>query len=121
MRYALLTGLFAFQSILAQTSVPISLEWNPVSGASHYRVWRGISVLATPATSKARIDVPADETSVLTVTAVNKAGESPKSRPIYVHIRPDPKLTIQFSRNLSQWSDTPDPHACFFRIKKETP
>jgi chitodextrinase len=70
------TGL----TVTGTTCSSVSLQWNPVSGATSYRVYRGTTLAATVGTASATVSGLAASTSFsFSVSAVNSAGESAKS------------------------------------------
>ncbi|MGW1277298.1 chitinase [Streptomyces tsukubensis] len=65
------------------TSVP--LAWNPVSGATGYHVYRGADRVASSASASAYVSGLTPSTTYdFEVTAVNSAGESPRSAAVRV-------------------------------------
>lgn len=80
------------------------VSWNPQADATSFRVWRGIELLATVATNQATVTVPDDQPSTLTVTAVNAAGESAQSEPLYLPAPDATLLTIERSTDLQTWA-----------------
>lgn len=67
-------------SVSGTTSSSVSLAWNTVSGATGYHVYRdGTKVTAVTGTSATVTGLAASTSYSFQVTAVNAAGESPKS------------------------------------------
>ena len=86
----------------------LTVSWNPQSDATAWRVWRGIELLATTATNQATVTVPDDQPSTLTVTALNAAGESAQSEPLYLPTPNATLLTIERSTDLRTWAPIAD-------------
>ena len=96
------------------------IAWNASTGATDYRVWRGIECLATVTDTHAVLTLP-DEPVTLTVTARNSAGESAHSAPL-----PLVAVTVQESTDLMAWGAVRTIYRekqaiRFYRLKIETP
>ncbi|MGP3688772.1 chitinase [Streptomyces sp. IBSNAI002] len=69
----------------ATSSSSVSLSWSPVSGATSYTVHRdGAAPLSVTTASAGVTGLAASTTYTFRVSAVNAAGESPKSAPVSV-------------------------------------
>jgi len=113
--------------ILLVTPVPavmVPIAWtapDPAEQVISTTVYRGIEELATVTTNGAVIDLPAGENSTLTLIARNETGTSDPSTPLTIWIPLPPKVTIEFSTDLSNWTDKPSPEAHFYRARIEYP
>ncbi|AWT45199.1 MULTISPECIES: chitinase [Streptomyces] len=78
-------GAPAGLSVSGTTSSSVSLSWNGVTGAASYNVYRdGTKVTSVSGTSATVSGLAASTSYSFQVTAVNAAGESPKSTPVTV-------------------------------------
>ncbi|MFH8934679.1 chitinase [Streptomyces griseosporeus] len=76
-------GAPAGLSVSGTTSSSVSLSWNGVTGAASYNVYRdGTKVTSVTGTSATVSGLAASTSYSFQVTAVNAAGESPKSTPV---------------------------------------
>ncbi|MCK1823355.1 glycoside hydrolase family 18 protein [Streptomyces sp. XM83C] len=76
-------GAPAGLSVSGTTSSSVSLAWNAVSGAASYNVYQGGTKVTSVTGTSATVSGLAASTSYsFQVTAVNAAGESPKSTPV---------------------------------------
>lgn len=112
--------------------VEVVLAWNPnpeSDAVTHYRVWRGLDLLGQTAEPRLKVDLPADQTSILTVTAHRGELASRHSQrlvlaPAVVHSSPNMKVwvveqsSIFFQTLEREGIKTPQQ---FFRVNYHTP
>ncbi len=109
--------------ILLVTPVPAALvpiAWEPADPAEMVistTVFRGIDAVATVTTNSALVGLPSGENSTLVLISRNADGVSDASPPLTIWIQPPPKVTLEFSEDLTNWTDRPSPGARFYRAK----
>jgi hypothetical protein len=87
----------------------MTLAWKAQGPTIFFRVWRGLDLLATtePGVNRAKLELPVDQLSTLTVTAHNETQSSVHSQPLVAM-----PVTPQWSQDLSSW--TAQPRHIFF-------
>jgi hypothetical protein len=88
------------------------LKWDkplPADAVTHWRIFRGIELVAEVKNNRADVALPTDRISTLTVIAYNQQGASEPSDPF--HVIP---VTPQTSDNLTDWQ----PQQTFFVERK---
>lgn len=114
-------AVIAWMLVKRASGAECRIAWDASPGATEYRVWRGIDLMASVALTSASVDLPVDQLSAITVTAGNESGESAHSEPLTVL-----PVTPQSTTNLSEWDShrpffiTAKPSA-FFRLAYPTP
>lgn len=97
----------------------VKLVWDTPPAAeqvTHWRVWRGIDLLATVASPSAVLDLD-DRAAVISVTACNLAGESARAS-----IALPALVWIQHSTDLQTWTNVVQvPHSPKQFIRLEIP
>jgi len=98
--------LLAAILLLAATAQarPVSLVWDAPIAAEMvvgWRIWSGSTLLGSSSVNTATVQIPNTET-VVHVTAINAAGESPPSAPLTI---PPPLVWIQKSIDMKTWEN----------------
>jgi hypothetical protein len=91
----------------------MTLGWNPQGPNIYFRVWRGLELLAVtePGINSAKLELPIDQLSTLTVTAHNETQSSTHSEPLVAM-----PITPQWSPDLRVWVVQPK-HIFFVEYK----
>lgn len=124
LRHILLLPVYLWCLGYMAIGATVPLEWDAVPEAASYRIFRGIEVVGISDSNRATVELPGDQWSVLTVTAVNLAGESAHSKSLT--LRPV-IITVESSDDLSEWRDVSrvirleSAPAKNYRAKIETP
>ena len=82
-------------------AAPVTIYWDAqVPGVGvRFRVFLGIDVIADVGTNSARIDLPDDRISAVTVQAYSMLGTAPMSEPLKLQ-----PLTVETGETLRKWT-----------------
>jgi hypothetical protein len=91
----------------------MTLAWKAQGATIFFRVWRGLDLLAVtePGVNRARLELPIDRLSTLTVTAHTETQSSTHSEPLVAM-----PVTPQWSNDLRVWIVQPK-HVFFVEYK----
>lgn len=81
-------------------AAPVTISWDAqVPGVGvRFKVFLGIDVIADVGTNSARIDLPDDRISTITVQAYSMLGTAPMSEPLSLE-----PLTVEAGNSLQDW------------------
>lgn len=118
-----LIAIIAACLAIPATAREVTIAWDGAPAAQQvtsWRVWRGANLLATTGTPIATVHITHERT-VITVTAVNSAGESLPSSELVI---PPTMVWVQKSTNLETWENVvqiPYQPAQFIRLEIPPP